>query len=392
MKTNIGEIQKYLKDVGLDGWLMADFHGRNEIAMETLGLTAHLTRRMFYYIPASGEPTGLVHKVERDKFDNLPGKITAYSSYRVLETELASMIGGSKKIAMEYSQQGRLPYIGLVDAGTIELIRALGVEIVSSADIVAHFQARLTDDQIALHRRAAKHMLDIKTAAFDQIAAAVGNGRSINEFDVVSFILDQFDKQNMETDFSPICAVDANAGNPHYEPTAEKSATITKGQLVLIDLWAKLKEPAGTFADISWMAFTGTRDEIPERSVELFDVIARARDGAVKFINENIGSRPVYGSEVDDACRNVIAEAGYGENFVHRTGHSITTSVHGTGPNIDNLETEDRRELKPGHLFSIEPGIYFPDCGLRTEIDVLIVEGGCEVTTLPLQKEIASLL
>jgi Xaa-Pro aminopeptidase len=388
---NIKAIQDYLDEHEIDGWLLADFHARNEIAVRMLNLSGIVTRRSFYFIPAEGAPVGLVHAIEQDKFAHLEGEIIPYSSYVGLETELEKLLRRYGRVAMEFSEKGRLPYIGLVDAGTIDLVKSFGVNVVSSADLVASFQARLDVEQIAMHRIAAGNLIDIKGKAFAYIKDCLENNRTVREYDVQQFMLDQFEKCDMTTASAPICAVEANAGNPHYEPSAENSREIKKNELVLIDLWAKIKHDNAIFADISWMAFTGTRDAIPGKYIELFSVIAQARDAAVSFLRQNIDGRPVYGSEVDDVCRKVITDAGHGDAFTHRTGHSITTSEHGTGPNIDNLETEDRRKLQKGHLFSIEPGVYFDDCGLRTEIDVLIGHNGVEVTTLPLQSEILSI-
>lgn len=391
MGIPIDSIQAYLKEHELDGWLLADFHGRNEIAMRLLDIHGMLTRRAFYFIPVTGQPTALVNPIEAEKFKHLPGKLQPCLGYKRLESDLAELLKGSRRIAMEYSPKGRLPYLGMVDAGTIELVRLCGCEIVSSADLVAAFQAVLSAEQIATHRIAAHNLIEIKSAAFAFIAHALKDGKRITEYDVVQFVLQKFDATDMTTDHSPICGVDAHAGDPHYEPLAGSSTEIKKGQLVLLDIWAKLKTDKAAFADITWMAFAGTASEIPGRYVEMFAVLTKARDAAVTFLRENIDKRPVHGWEVDDACRNVIAAAGYGERFFHRTGHSITESTHGTGPNIDNLETEDQRRLAKGHLFSIEPGIYLPDCGFRTEIDCLIGHDGAEVTTLPLQTSIIPL-
>lgn len=384
----IDEIQAYLAEHELDGWLMADFHARNTIMIEMLGLTSHLTRRSFYFIPVEGDPTALVHAIEAAKFARVPGKLSRFSSYKELESRLDSLLNGRNRIAMEYAAAGRLPYIGLVDAGTIELVRSLDIEITSSADLVAHFTARLTAEQMAMHRMAARNLIEIKDKAFARIAAALTGGTRITEYDVCRFILDQFEEYDMETDFGPNCSVDAHAGDPHYDPTENDAAEIKKGQLILIDLWAKIKHDDAVFGDITWMGFAGTRADIPAKYVEYFSVLTKARDKAVSYLRENIDKQPVHGYEVDDACRAVIEKAGYGKYFTHRTGHSITTSTHGTGPNIDNLETEDRRRLQKGHLFSIEPGIYMDTCGFRTEIDVLISHEGIEVTSLPLQTEI----
>lgn len=388
---NIQQLQNYLKEKNLDGWLLADFHGRNDIAVSFLSLTGIITRRAFYFIPAEGRPTALVNPIEKEKFKHLPGELIPCKGYKKLESELKKLLSGYKRIAMEYSHLGRLPYIGLVDAGTIELVKSFGLEIVSSADLVADFQARLSNKQAASHRRATSKLITIKEAAFKFIAEALKRSDRITEYDVCRFIMDAFEKNELTTQFGPNCSVDANAGNPHYEPTSQIHAPIKKGQLILIDMWAKEKAPWGIYGDITWMAFAAAKEDIPERYKRLFAVLVEARDTAVAFLKEHIGRREVYGYEVDDACRKVIEDAGYGDYFPHRTGHSITTSEHGSGPNIDNLETEDRRRLAPGHLFSIEPGIYYEDCGFRTEINVLITESGPEVTTLPLQTEITAL-
>ncbi|MFZ5980988.1 MAG: M24 family metallopeptidase [Candidatus Zixiibacteriota bacterium] len=385
------KIQKYLKEHALDGWLLADFHGRNDIAVKVLELVGFLSRRSFCFIPAEGEPVTLVNPVEQDRFEHLPGKIIACKGYRRLEAELQKVLGGCKKVAMEYSFLGRLPYIGLVEAGTIELVRSFGIEIVSSADLVAHFQARLDHRQVASHKKAARLLVDIKTKAFAYITGSLQNDTTVTEFDVCRFILDEFKMNGLTTEFGPNCSVDAHAGDPHYDPSEQNSAVIKKGQLILIDLWAKEPAEYGVYGDITWMAFAGTKDEIPERYVRMFAVLVRARDAAVAYLKEHIGRGEVYGADVDDACRKVVEDAGYGDHFTHRTGHSITSAEHGPGPNIDNLETEDKRKLMPGHLFSIEPGIYYEDCGFRTEIDVLITDTGVEVTTLPLQTVITAL-
>ncbi|MGH8016151.1 MAG: M24 family metallopeptidase, partial [Candidatus Zixiibacteriota bacterium] len=366
MNLNIAEIQKHLKAGNLDGWLLADFHGRNSIAVQFLGLKSLVTRRSFYFIPAQGEPVALVNPIEKHLFQHLPGRTQLYFGYKMLESELTKTLRGHKRVAMEYSPSGRLPYVGLVDAGTIELVRSAGCDIETSADLVSNFQARLNDKQVELHRQAAANVLNIKDQAFAFVRESIHHGNAITEYDVVRFVLNKFDENEMETDHGPICAVDANAGNPHYQPTEKNSARIGKGQLVLLDLWAKLKQPSAVFGDITWVVYAGSSQEIPAKYREIFGIVVSARDAAVEYLQKNYGKRDLYGADVDDAVREVITRAGYGKYFVHRTGHSITTEVHGVGPNIDNLETEDRRVLQPGHLFSVEPGIYLEDCGFRS--------------------------
>ena len=392
MSLDIPKIQSYLREHNLDGWLLADFHGYNKIAMEFLNVTGFVTRRMFYLIPAAGDPICLVNPIEVNLYKHLPGEIRPCFGYKKVETALAEILQGKKRIAMEYSPSGRLPYIGLVDAGTIELVSQLVDKIVSSADLIANFEARLTDEQVTLHRQAVKHVLRIKDETFEHVADSLKRGSDITEYDVVQFVLGTFAENNMETDNAPICGVDGNAGNPHYEPIKGESAEIKKGQLLLLDLWGKLKQPKAVFADITWMAFCGRKEEIPQRLCDLFSTVTSARDAAVDYLQSYFGKKPLYGADADDACRNIINQTKYAKNFTHRTGHSIGTSVHGVGPNIDNLETEDRRILQSGHLFSIEPGIYLDDCGFRSEIDLLMTESGPEITTLPLQTEITPLL
>jgi Xaa-Pro aminopeptidase len=389
--VNIAKIQAALKEQRLDGWLLADFHGRNDIAVKMIGLNGIVTRRSFYFIPAKGEPTAMVSPIEIAKFRHLEGNVTTFKGYKMLERMLAKLLKDQKRIAMEYSPLGRLPYIGLVDAGTIELVRSFDVDIVSSADLVASFQARLSAEQVDLHRTAANNVIEIVGLAHEFIATSLKNDRTVTEFDVVQFIMHEFERAGMETEFPPNCSVDPNAGDPHYEPKQATARTIGRGQLILIDLWGKQSVPDGIYADITWMAYSGTRDEIPAKYVEIFSVLAKARDAAVTYLADNFGNAPLSGAAADDVCRQVIVDAGYGEFFSHRTGHSITTHEHGNGPNIDNLETEDKRLLQPGHLFSVEPGIYTDEFGLRTEINVLITESGPEVTTLPLQTEIKPL-
>jgi len=388
---NKDTIQIYLAEHDLDGWLLVDFHGYNSVFTELLAITGMLTRRAFLYIPAKGKTTAVVHAIEKSQFESIPAEIITYSSYRQFESELGKLLPDGGRIAMEYSPKGRLPYVAKVDAGTIELVRDFGVEIVSSADLVSFFQARLDEHQILSHRTAARNLLKIKDKAFALIGERLKNGQEVTEYEVSRFMLAQFEEQQMVTDHPPNCSFAANAGNPHYEPAERKSKTLRQGDIILIDLWAKLRKENSVFGDIAWMAFAGTKEDIPARYNDLFAVITKARDAAIDFLGENIGKRPVFGYEADIVCRDSIVAAGHGQNFTHRTGHSIHTSVHGNGPNIDNLETEDRRILQAGHLFSIEPGLYFEDSGFRTEIDALITEDGLEINPAPLQSEILPL-
>ncbi|MEZ5357383.1 MAG: M24 family metallopeptidase [Candidatus Zixiibacteriota bacterium] len=386
---DIQAIQGELARLGLDGWLLYDFHGSNDVAINFLGLTGIITRRSFYFIPASGAPMAFIHNIEKKPYEKIPGEKFFYSSYRILEEKLRSILKGHTRVAMEYSPMGRLPYIGKVDAGTIELIRSFGLEIVSSADLVAKFNACLNAEQVASHREACIKVNEIKDAAFAFIKDCLVNNRTVREFDVVAFIMQEFENADMITDHSPICAVRENSGNGHYEPTEDQSAEIKKDDLILIDLWAKFDQPRSVFADITWMAYAGST--VPEKYVRDFTLITMARDAAIEYLKKNWGKKKIYGYQVDDVCRGVIMADGLEVYFRHRTGHSIAENVHGPGPNIDNLETEDRRQLIPGHLFSIEPGIYYDEYGMRTEVDVLITPNGPEVTTQPIQREILTL-
>ncbi|GAB4313666.1 MAG: M24 family metallopeptidase [Candidatus Zixiibacteriota bacterium] len=387
MLVSTDQIQRALADDSLDGWLLYDFHGSNSIAQEIVGPRGIVTRRWYAWIPASGEPVFIHHRMENHQFAHLNGDKRDYLSWKEQDDVLKTTISGAKRIAMEYSPGNAIPYVAKVDAGLIEKLRGWDKEIVSSADLIAQFLARWTEEQVASHHRACKHLGEIKDNAFKLIAEAIRDGKSLNEFDVVTWIRREFDRRGLMTHSGPICAVDANAGSPHYEPTAEKSAPIGPDQVVLLDIWAREKADNMVFADITWMGYTGT--EIPDKVRKVFEIVANARDSAIAFANKTLASgKDVHGYEIDDVARKVISDAGYGDKFIHRTGHSIGTDVHGVGPNIDNLETQDQRRLQDGMCFSIEPGIYLDDFGIRLEVDVLIQNNKAVVTTLPLQTEL----
>ncbi len=396
-QAGIERTQKVLKELGIDGWLLYDFHGHNSVAVEFLGLSGVVTRRSFYFIPAQGEPIGFVHKIEEDKFVDLPGRKITYSNYRILEETLNSELNSAlsstpKKLAMEYSPMGRLPYIGIVDAGTVELIRSFGLEIVSSADIVAKLEAALSPERLDLHVSASKKNIAIKDEAFAYIKTKLESKERVDEYEVAQFIMSRYAEEGMVADHYPIVAVNAYAGNPHYEPSPESSNEIKMGDLILIDMWAKFDKDDGVYSDLCWMAYANgpEHENAPELYIELFNYVLGAQQAAFDYIKDNFGKGPVYGADADDASRKVITDAGYGEFFTHRTGHSITGDVHGSGPNIDNLETADRRALLPGHVFSLEPGIYNFEkgYGFRSEIDVMITKDGPVVTTTPQQTEL----
>lgn len=391
MNIPLPDIQAALAAENLDGWLLYDFHGSNPIARELAVLEGFVSRRWFCWLPREGQMTVIHHTMERAPFDHLTGNHRHYLGWPELDEILRDTLGGAQRIAMEYSPDNAIPYVARVDAGTIDKIRGWGKEVVTSADLVGQFLARCTRNQIAGHRRAATALIQIKNEAFDLIASAVRDERLLTEYDVVEYVRSQFEARGMMTDDGPICAVDAHAGSPHYEPHEGRSAQIKANQLVLLDIWAKETTANSIYGDITWTAYTGST--VPAKMNEVFQIVRAARDRAATFLNGQFagGIRP-KGCDVDDAVRKVIVDAGYGEYFIHRTGHSIGTEVHGAGTCIDNLETNDQRRLLDGMIFSIEPGIYLPEFGIRSEIDVLIESSHAVVTTLPLQTEITPLL
>ena len=392
MEEKIKAAQKYLQENNLDGWLLYDFRRSNPMAAEFMGIRGQQTRRWFYFIPREGEPLGLYHRIEYHNFDGIQGKRELFSAWKELEAKLAKMLSGVKKVAMEYSPKNAIPYVSRVDAGTIELVRSLGVEVVSSADLIQTFQAVLTPTEYETHRYATRSLNEIKDKAFALIAEKIKASQPTNEYEIQQFIWNEYAKHGMTADSPPIVAVNANAANPHYLPTAEVFSPIKKGDLVLIDMWAKKDTAGAIYGDMTWMGYVG--DRLPEEIAQIWAVEAEARDKAIAFVTERMAKgEKTYGYEVDDVARGIIEKAGYGPNFTHRTGHSIGIEVHGNGVNIDNFETQDRRELVPGVCFSIEPGIYFEGkFGFRSEIDMFIHSGRAEVTTQPVQKEILLLL
>lgn len=386
-------IQKALGERGLDGWLFYSFRDSDPIALNILGLSRRelLSRRWFYLVPASGEPIKLVHRIEPEALDRLPGKRLIYLPWRELEAKLGEMLRGLKRVAMQYSPRNSVPYISRVDAGTIELVRSFGVEVVSSGDLVQMFESRWSRAQLDLHIEAAEALRRIIDQAFAEIARAVAAGRRITEYDIQQFICDAYKDNGLVTSHSPIVAVNANAALPHYQPTRERHSEIKRGDLVLLDIWAKRDAPDAVYADITWTGYVGNR--VPERIERIFEIVRGARDAAYGFVDEAARARrPVYGWQADEVARSYIRERGYGEYFLHRTGHSIGVEVHGTGANLDNLETRDERMLLPGTAFSIEPGIYLDDFGIRSEIDVYFGDGATLVAGQPIQSEVIRIL
>ena len=404
-------IQEYLQRHELDGWLLYAFRDLNPIAVSIAGLASAGSRRWFLWIPASGEPSWLIHAIESHTFADVAaemrGPMTAYVSWQDLSRLLPELVGATRgrrlRMAMEYSPDNAIPYVSRVDAGTKELVeKATGAEIVSSADLVQLVQAVLTPAQVAGHRRAAAICLAAKDAAYDFITQRLRRGETVTEYTAQQFIVDYFGEHGLER-ATPIVAVNGNAANPHYFPTAKSHSPIQVGDVVLIDLWSRETHHLDdSFADCTWTAFCGAA--LPPKVKAVFDAVASGRDAAVRFIQARLDAgQAVHGYEVDDVCRQVIADAGYGQYILHRTGHSLGPTGHYIGVNIDNLETQDRRALIPGVMFTIEPGIYMPEfnfddsptakgLGIRSEINCLMHADRVEVTTLPVQTDVKPLL
>ncbi len=381
-------IQDALKEFGIDAWLFYDFSNRDVIAYRVLGLpNKHTSRRWYYLVPAEGEPVRLAHRVEPGKLDSLPGTKILYSSWKEMRTRLADMLSGLKTVAMQYSPECAIPYISTIDAGTVELIRSFGVEVVSSADLVQRFEGLVDAAGFELHKEAGEKIHAALRKAWDEVKRRYKTDAPATEVMIRKLLSDEFKAAGLTCDGTPpIVGVDEHAADPHFEPNEADDRPIVAGSRLLIDLWARPDRPDGVYYDITWCAQVGGKPiELYEK---VFGLVMEARDAAVRFIRESLADgRIVAGYEVDDVCRGVIEKAGYGPYFVHRTGHSIGHEVHGNGANIDDLETQDRRKLVPGALFSIEPGIYMPDekVGVRTEIDVYITDDNQAVIAGPVQ-------
>ena len=382
MPLDVSAVQEALRAEGLDGWLLYDFHGSNPIAArlaDTLGEGKMTTRRWFYLIPASGEPRGLVHAIERHNLDALPGRKTVYAGREQLEEGLTDLMGGLRRVAMEYSPNCAIPYISRVDGGTLELVRGRGVDVRSSGDLVQRFEARWDAPSLASHRHAAAALYGIKDRAFDAIARRTREKVPTREYDVQQLMVGWFRDAGLISDADPVVAAQDNAGNPHYMPTAATSRNIGPGELVLLDLWGKLKQPGAVYADITWVAFTGRA--VPNEMARAFSAVRAARDRAVELVCEAMRvRRELRGWQVDRAAREVLLQAGYGKHILHRTGHSLGTEVHGNGVHMDDFESHDDRRLLPGSGFTVEPGLYFETFGVRTEVNVYLGEAEAEVT------------
>jgi Xaa-Pro dipeptidase len=380
LPMNLSAIQSALRERNIDAWLFYDHHRRDPIAYRVLGLPDNLmvTRRWYYLVPAEGEPTKLVHKIEAGHLDSLPGTKKRYSAWQELFEGLKTMLANHRDIAMQYSPNNIVFTVSLVDAGTIDMIRGMGKNVVSAADLIALFEATLSDEQIKTHF-AARDLIDpITKAAFQEIGRRVRNGGT-TEHEMQQWIMEAFARDGLITDDPPIVAANANSGNPHYEPSADHPVRLREGDFVLLDIWAKQNKPGAAYYDITW---TGVIGKAPsDRQREVFEVVRNGRNAGVEKVKNAIAAgQPICGWEVDRVTRDQIKQAGFGEYFIHRTGHSIGTEVHSNGANMDDLEIPDERRILPNTLFSIEPGVYLPEFGVRSEVNVLVRPKGAEVT------------
>jgi Xaa-Pro dipeptidase len=391
MSADIQGIQTDLRAAKLDGWLFYDFRGRDPIAQRVLQLPDGMrTRRWFYFVPAKGAPRKLVHKIEAESLASLPGETLYYAAQDELRNKLAKMLRRAKKIAMQYSPKNEIPYVAMVDAGTVELVRSFGPRVVSSADLVQKYEACWTAAQLESHLTAGAAIDRIVREAFRHAAKSVRDNVSLTEYDLKQWILKEFDAAGLVTEEGPDIAVGAHASDPHYAPLPGKSSEIREGDLLLLDVWGKTKTPGSVYYDVTWVGYLGAK--VPEKYAKVFRTVREARDKAVELIRSSIAAgKPLLGWQVDKAARNVIEKAGYGKYFFHRTGHSIGEKVHGNGVNMDGLETHDARHLIPRTCNSVEPGIYLPEFGIRSEVDMYIGEREARVTGA-IQAEILPLL
>src|ERR1700758_151508 len=387
---NLPAIQAALRERNIDAWLFYAPPHRDPIAYRVLGLPSSLmvTRRWFYLIPAKGDPSKLVHKIEAGHLDSLPGSKRVYSGWQELFEQIKLFLADYKTVAMQYSPNNLVFTVSLVDAGTMDLVRGLGKNVVTAADLIAQFEATWTDEQIQTHFAARDAVDSITTAAFAETGRRVRNGGT-TEHAMQQWLLEAFQRENLVTDDPPVVAVNANSGNPHYEPHAEGSAAIREGDFVLLDIWGKKNTPGAVYYDITWTGYVGKAPS--DRQREIFQIVRDARDAGVKTVLDAIGAgQRIAGWQVDRATRDHIQKAGYGDYFFHRTGHSIGTDVHSNGANMDDLEIHDERQILPNSCFSIEPGIYLPDFGVRSEVNVLVRAKSAEVTG-KIQREIVTI-
>jgi Xaa-Pro aminopeptidase len=391
MAFDIGAVQTALREDGLDGWLLYDFHGSNPIARSLAGVNGGkmTTRRWYYFVPATGNPRALVHAIERHTLDNLPGETHLYADREALGRGLDALMQGVKRVAMEYSPENAIPYVGRVDAGTIEAIRRRGVEVVSSGDLIQRFVAHWSDQALATHLEASQALYRVKDRGFEAIATRLRRGEPTSEHDIQQLMVGWFDEEGLITDAPPLVAAMENAGNPHYVPPATGSRTISPNELVLLDLWGKRDQPGAVYADITWVGFTGA--QVPEEFAKAFAAIVAARDAAVDVAQRAAREHSdLRGWQVDRAARAVLEARGYGAHVLHRTGHNLGTEVHGNGVHMDDYETHDDRRVLPGTGFTIEPGLYFDHFGVRTEVNVYVGANEARVSG-PSQQAIVTL-
>jgi Xaa-Pro aminopeptidase len=373
---DLAAVQEAIREQGLDGWLLYDFRGLNTLARRVVHFpeNAHATRRWFYFVPASGEPKKLLHRIEPHTLNHVPGSAEPYLRWQELEAGVADLLAGSRRVAMEYVPRNANPYVSRVDAGTVELVRSCGVDVVPSGDLVQRFEACWDDEQWAMHQEAARHTRAAYDVAFRLIAERTCGGGSVRETEVQACILDHFRRNGLVTDNAPIVGAGPHSGDPHYAPGPGSDAAIREGDFVLIDLWAKVDRPRAVYSDLTWTCFVGR--EVPEKYENIFRIVARARDAAIDRVRAAFAAgEPLQGWQVDRAARGVIEAAGYGAAFCHRTGHSIGQETHGNGANMDDLETHDERRVLPRTCFSVEPGIYLPEFGVRSEVNVFVDAG-----------------
>ncbi|MGD0731222.1 MAG: M24 family metallopeptidase [Terracidiphilus sp.] len=384
-EVNIEAMQAALVEAGVDGWLFYDHHHRDPIAGRILGLDekAHITRRWYYFVPAVGEPRKLVHRVEQGRLDSLPGSKAPYSSWQQLAAGLEAMLFGARRLAMQYSPNNAIMYVSMVDAGTVEFLRSIGKQIVSSADLVSQFEAVLTEEQVASHVAAQKAIDTVLAEGWQKMARSLrpvnGGSGSLTEFEMVEWLSAAMRNEGLVWENGPNVSANANSSDSHYEPTAELCSPIRDGDFILIDIWGRLDKPGSIFYDITWTGVVGREPTELEQMV--FTTVVKARDAAIAFVEEAFATgRPIRGFEADDAAREVIRAAGVGPYFTHRTGHNIAQELHGSGAHLDNLETHDERLILPHTCFSVEPGVYLPEFGVRSEVNMLTAPGKAWVT------------
>ncbi len=390
----IKEAQKHLKQWQIDGWLLYDFHRRNHLAIDFLEVHSdvHLTRRFFYWIPADGDPVKIVHAIEPHVLQHCPGNTTTYVTWQSLEQRLQEVLQGKQKIAMEYSPRNMIPYVSLVDAGVVEQVRQFGVDVVSSAGFMQYFTCVLDEYQIRTHKEACRLLDATVSKAWDFIASKIKKNQPVTEYEVQQLIVSEFHANNFMSEGNPICAVNVHSSDPHFSPTARVHSPIQKGDFVLIDLWCKKNEPRAIYGDICRVGVVS--DAPTEKQQKIFQIVFAAQERATNFVKERFAAKQkVQGYEVDRVCREYIQSQGYGEYFIHRTGHNIHTQDHGPGTHMDSFETYDERPIIPGTCFSIEPGIYLPgEFGVRLEYDVFVTKEGHVEVSGGIQKSVQTLL